>query len=142
MFEYYISDLDLHLYEKHWIELVKLPIGKGSINYRIEYAIKEGKKIRNALANMNPKVRERLGICHTDNIGVVASNDKVNTGTDFILNHLDEPLFPRKIMTERVGVQVEIFDKQSVINHFKNSDYYDCRINAYSSLLQRDKGNF
>lgn len=32
-------DLDLHLYEKHRMELVKLPIGKGKMDYRIEYAI-------------------------------------------------------------------------------------------------------
>ena len=55
-------DLELHLYERHWMELVKLPIGKGNMDYRIEFAIKEGKKIRNTLANLSPAAREHLGI--------------------------------------------------------------------------------
>src|SRR5262245_26107746 len=55
-------DLDLHLYEKHRLELVKLSIGKDNIDFRIVYAIMEGKKISNALANLTPKRRGVLGI--------------------------------------------------------------------------------
>lgn len=133
-------DLDLHLYEKHWTKLVKLPIGKGNIDFRIAYAIKEGKKISNALANLTPERRDNLGIYNTNNdndISVVASGARVNAGIDFILNHLEEPLFPRKLMT--LGIQVKVFDRRSILDQFKRSDYNDCRINAYSSLLQQDE---
>ena len=135
-------DLDLHLYEKHWTKLVKLPIGKGNIDFRIAYAIKEGKKISNALANLTPERRDNLGIYNTNNdndISVVASGARVNAGIDFILNHLEEPLFPRKLMTKELGIQVKVFDRRSILDQFKRSDYNDCRINAYSSLLQQDE---
>jgi hypothetical protein len=36
-------------------------------------------------------------------------------------------------MTKRFGYQLEVFDKKSVLNYFKSSDYIDCRINAYPS---------
>ena len=38
---------------------------------------------------------------------------------DFILDHFQEPLFPRKIMTKRLGYQVEVFDKQEALEYFK-----------------------
>ncbi len=37
-------DLGMHLYDNHRMELVKLPIGKGDMEYRIEYAVEECKK--------------------------------------------------------------------------------------------------
>jgi hypothetical protein len=54
-------------------------------------------------------------------------------GIDLILSHFQEPIFPRKIMTKSIGYQLEVFDKQSVLNYFKSSNYTDCRINAYPS---------
>ena len=42
-------------------------------------------------------------------------------------------------MTKQLGVQVKVFDRQSLIGQFKMSGYYDCRINAYSSLHQQDE---
>jgi hypothetical protein len=56
---------------------------------------------------------------------------KVEDGLDFILNHLQEPLFPRKVMTKDIGYQVEVFNKEEALRYFKSSDYKDCRINAY-----------
>ena len=61
---------------------------------------------------------------------------KVQDGLDFIINHLQEPLFPRKIMTKQLGYRVEIFNKQEALEHFKNSNYEDCRINAYTSYTE------
>jgi hypothetical protein len=58
----------------------------------------------------------------------------VQDGLDFILNHFQEPLFPRKIMTKRLGYQIEIFNKEEALEYFKNSNYEDCRINAYPSF--------
>jgi hypothetical protein len=134
-------DLDLHLYEEHRTELVKLPIGKGDMDYRINYAIEEGKRIRDALLKLTSKARDNLGIYgrYKTNIRVPVSSNQVNVGLEFVLSHLDEPLFPRTIMTEKLGRQMKVFDRGSAINHFKGSDYYDCRINAYSNLIQQDE---
>ncbi|MFZ0220153.1 MAG: DNA primase noncatalytic subunit PriX [Candidatus Nitrosopolaris sp.] len=56
---------------------------------------------------------------------------RVEEGLDFILNHLQEPLFPRKVMTKDVGYQLEAFNKEEALRYYKSSDYNDCRINAY-----------
>jgi hypothetical protein len=60
---------------------------------------------------------------------------KVQGGLDFILNHFQEPLFPRKIMTRQLGYQIEVFNKE-VLEYFKDSNYEDCRINAYPSFTE------
>jgi hypothetical protein len=60
--------------------------------------------------------------------------DTIEKGFDFILSHLQEPLFPRKIMTKDLGYQVEVIDKQKALDYFKSSRYEDCRINAYPPL--------
>src|SRR5919199_2837228 len=61
---------------------------------------------------------------------------KVQDGLEFILNHFQEPIFPRKIMTKRLGYQVEVFDKQEALEYFKSSNYEDCRVNAYPSFTE------
>ena len=53
---------------------------------------------------------------------------------DFILGHFQNPLFPRRIMTKRLGYQKEVLDKQSVLKYYKLSNWEDCRINAYLSF--------
>ena len=45
-------------------------------------------------------------------------------------------MFPRKIMTKDLGYQLEIFNKQEALDHFKSSRYEDCRINAYPSFTE------
>jgi hypothetical protein len=54
-------DLDLHLYENHRMELVKLPIGKGSLDFRINYSIEEGRRVGSILQTLNKEDREKLG---------------------------------------------------------------------------------
>src|SRR5919202_2521373 len=61
---------------------------------------------------------------------------KVQDGFDFILNHFQDPLFPRKIMTKELGYQVEIFNKEQALEYFIDSHYEDCRINAYPSFTE------
>jgi hypothetical protein len=61
---------------------------------------------------------------------------KVEDGLDFILNHLQDPRFPRKIMTKDIGYQVEVFNKEEALGYFKSSDYKDCRINAYPTYTE------
>ena len=53
------------------------------------------------------------------------NQDNITEGFDFILSHLQEPLFPRKIMTKDLGYQVEVFNKQEALNYFKSSRYKD-----------------
>jgi hypothetical protein len=65
-----------------------------------------------------------------------AIDREVKDGLDFILNHFQEPLFPRKIMTRQLGYQVEVFSKEEALEYFKDSNYEDCRINAYPSFTE------
>ena len=58
-------------------------------------------------------------------------------GIDFILNHFEEPLFPRTISTYRSeGKQFEVFSKEEMTNAFEQSDFLDCRVNAYPSYTE------
>jgi hypothetical protein len=50
---------------------------------------------------------------------------KVQDGLDFILSHFQEPIFPRKVMTKKLGYQVKVFNKQEALEHFKSSNYED-----------------
>ena len=69
-------------------------------------------------------------------------------GIDFILTHLEEPLFPRTISTYRSeGRQFEVFSKEEMIKAFEQSDFLDCRVNAYPSYtgykgINRQAPNF
>jgi len=58
-------------------------------------------------------------------------HSNVEAGLDFTLNHLQEPLFPRKVMTKDIGYQLEVFNKEEALRYYKSSDFNDCRINAY-----------
>jgi hypothetical protein len=62
---------------------------------------------------------------------IIDSQGNLDHNVDFILCHLQEPLFPRKVMTKDLGYQVEVFSIKQAVNHFKMSRYLDCRINAY-----------
>jgi hypothetical protein len=56
----------------------------------------------------------------------------VEGGLDFILNHFQEPLWPRTISTKTTeGRQVLIFDKKESLARFVQANYLDCRISAY-----------
>src|ERR671927_840467 len=55
---------------------------------------------------------------------------------NFMLNHFQEPIFPRKIMTKKLGYQVEVFNKEEALEYFKDSNYEDCRINAYPPFTE------
>src|SRR5919197_1686551 len=63
-------------------------------------------------------------------------HSKVGDGLDFILSHFQEPIFPRKIMTKQLSYQVEIFNKEEILEYFKSSNYEDCRINAYPTFTE------
>jgi Primase X len=64
----------------------------------------------------------------------ISHSEIISGNVDFILSHFQEPMFPRKIMTKRLGHQKEVFSKQEALKYFESSDYKDCRINAYPSF--------
>jgi len=43
------------------MELVKLPLGKGSLDFRIEYAINEGRRVGVALRLLDENSKQKLG---------------------------------------------------------------------------------
>jgi hypothetical protein len=77
------------------------------------------------------KVRMSIMTTSVNNVG---DDDKIRGNLEFIISHLQEPTFPRKIMTKDLGYQVEIFNKQQALDYFKSSRYEDSRINAYPSF--------
>jgi hypothetical protein len=58
-------------------------------------------------------------------------------GLNFILNHFEEPLFPRTISTYRSEAkQFEVFSREEMIKAYEQSDLLDCRVNAYRSYTE------
>jgi hypothetical protein len=62
---------------------------------------------------------------------------EIEKGLDFILSHLEEPIiFPRTIMTKKLGYQRKVYSKERALKHFIESDFIDCRINAFPLLKE------
>jgi hypothetical protein len=62
---------------------------------------------------------------------------EIEKGLDFILSHLEEPtVFPRTIMTKKLGYQRKVYSKERALERFIDSDFIDCRINAFPSLKE------
>lgn len=81
----------------------------------------------------NSFVQEINSINHKENSPL--SKIKFMEGFDFILNHFDGRLFPRTITTYNLkNKQVEVFSKEEALKLFENSNYIDCRINAFPSF--------
>ncbi len=57
----------------------------------------------------------------------------IEQGLDFILEHFEEPKFPRTISTSATrNRQVIVNSRQEVLVHFKKAGLEDCRISAFS----------
>jgi non-catalytic primase subunit PriX-like protein len=75
-------------------------------------------------------------------------SSEIENGLDFILLHLEEPLFLRKISTHKSNnKQFLVRTREEVIDAFTASSFVDCQINAYPYLteykgIQRYKPNF
>src|ERR687890_678485 len=70
--------------------------------------------------------------CHQNNNMAFEQN-----GLNFILSHFEKPLFPRTMSTYRSeGKQLEVFSKEEIIKAFEQSDFIDCRVNAYRSYTE------
>lgn len=59
---------------------------------------------------------------------------------DFILSHFQSPLeeFPRKMMTFKSNGQFAVTAKPEISRKCEQSDYKDCRINAYPDAIEKD----
>ena len=72
-----------------------------------------------------------------DNIDTNKNKKEIEIGLDFILSHLEKPtIFPRTIMTKKLGYQRIVYSKEKALEHFIESDFIDCRINAFPSLKE------
>lgn len=80
-------------------------------------------------------------------IPIMTANDQslqiqvVSENVDFILSHFQQPFFPRKIMTKRIGYQIEVNSKRELLDRFRQSNYEDCRVNAYPSFTNYQEIN-
>ena len=51
---------------------------------------------------------------------------------DFIISHFKEPIWPRTVSTRAThNSQILIFGKEEAIRLYQQSNFIDCRINAY-----------
>ena len=72
-----------------------------------------------------------------DKIDTIKNKNEIEIGLDFILSHLEEPtIFPRTIMTKKLGYQRTVYSKEKALEYFIESDFIDCRINAFPSLKE------
>jgi len=67
----------------------------------------------------------------------------INENLNFILNHFAASPFARTISTKTTqGQQITANNNEEALARFKQANYLDCRINAYSSGDLRDDPNF
>ncbi|MDF0680039.1 MAG: DNA primase noncatalytic subunit PriX [Candidatus Nitrosocosmicus sp.] len=64
-----------------------------------------------------------------------------NPPIDFILSHFDSSFgqFPRKMMTSRSNGQFTVNTKQEILKRCEQSDFKDCRINAYPETIVKEE---
>ncbi len=62
---------------------------------------------------------------------------EIVSGLDFIISHLaGNVLFPRTIMTKKLGYQLTINSKEEALEKFLDSELLDCRLNSYPNLTE------
>lgn len=72
-----------------------------------------------------------------DDINNNKKKKEIEKSLDFILSHFEEPtIFPRTIMTKKLGYQKIVYSKEKAIEHFIESDLINCRINGFPSLKE------
>lgn len=90
-----------------------------------------------AAANNNISPAGAMNPCHpvihVIPVTEISSVHCANEGLDFILSHLQEPMWPRTISTKATDErQVIINSHGEALAYFKAANYFDCRISAYS----------
>ncbi len=71
----------------------------------------------------------------------MVDDDKIlGLSIDFILSHFDSSSgqFPRKMMTLRSNGQFTVNTKQEILMRCVQSDFKDCRINAYPETIVKE----
>ena len=64
-----------------------------------------------------------------------SNNNEIESSIDFILSHFEEPILPRKISTYKSNnKQFLVRTREEIVDSFIDSNFVDCRINAYPSL--------
>ena len=72
-----------------------------------------------------------------DGIDTNKNKKEIEIGLNFILSHLEKPtIFPRTVMTKKLGYQRIVYSKERALEHFIESDFIDCRINAFPALKE------
>lgn len=62
---------------------------------------------------------------------------EIESGLNFIIFHFEDPLFPRKIATFKSNnKQFLVRSRKEIIDYFIESDFIDCKINAYPYLVE------
>jgi hypothetical protein len=65
----------------------------------------------------------------------------LESGLNFVLLHLEEPIFPRRIATYATeGKQILVNNSEEALARFKQSNLLDCRISAYPYPVPEYKG--
>ena len=73
----------------------------------------------------------------------ITSDIDLRHGLEFILGHFASSRFPRTISTRTTeGRQVLVNNKEEALARFKQANYLDCRINAYSGGDIKGDPNF
>ena len=64
---------------------------------------------------------------------ITTNKEEIESGLDFIINHFDPTIlyFPRTIMTKQSNGQIVAYGRKEALQSFKQSEFQDCRINAY-----------
>jgi len=62
----------------------------------------------------------------------------VSENLDFIQSHFREPLFPRKYHDQSSWLSEGGVQRKGTLEYFRESNYEDCRINAYPSFIKYD----
>jgi hypothetical protein len=72
-----------------------------------------------------------------DDINKKKRRKEIEQGLDFILSHFEQlVIFPSTIMTKKLGYQRIVYSKERALEYFIESDFLDCRINAFPSLKE------
>ena len=63
----------------------------------------------------------------------IVTATEIENGLNFIIEHFDPTIlyFPRTIMTRKSNGQIVIYAKEEALQYFKESEFHDCRVNAY-----------
>jgi hypothetical protein len=61
----------------------------------------------------------------------------VSEGFNFLITHFQDPLFPRTISTKMTdGRQILVFSREEALSRFRESNFFDCRMNAYPDYTE------